>query len=449
MIVLMGWGFRKSISLGGGTRLNFSKSGVGISTGFKGFRISSGPRGSFISLGSNGIFYRQKISGGGRTTTSQRYTHPPHSSQPSPGNAIPTAGVDQLVDQTAGDLLDKINEPLSKSSFLGLIATLLVILCLVWIVVSPILFPIFLLFSIAVFAYYYRYEKQNKTYPLFFELDPIEMDRWTRLTQAASWLAKPHRIWRVDAHMYTDDWKRQAGASELINRVAARMAAETPPFLKTNILPNVLSAGNQTFAFLPDRLYVFDGQRYGAVAYSDLRIGIGTTRFIEEEGVPRDSRVVDHTWRYVNKDGSPDRRFNGNIQIPIVEYGIVRLWTAMGMNIVLQVSSVASIEQFRNAMAQFVGSPGTRATGQSTQSSSSTKPPPRPQQSQAIPNCYKVLGLDTECSQDQAAIKFRELARAYHPDLVAHMATEFRVLAETRMKEINVAYSELKALRGW
>ena len=35
------------------------------------------------------------------------------------------------------------------------------------------------------------------------------------------------------------------------------------------------------------------------------------------------------------------------------------------------------------------------------------------------------------------------------PDLVAHMACEFRILAEDRMKEINAAYTELRRIRCW
>ena len=48
----MGMRFRKSINLGGGTRLNISKSGIGGSVGGKGFR------------------YTQKANGGTRTTAS-------------------------------------------------------------------------------------------------------------------------------------------------------------------------------------------------------------------------------------------------------------------------------------------------------------------------------------------------------------------------------------------
>lgn len=41
----MGLRLRKSIKLGKHTRLNLSKSGVGVSTGVKGFRVGVGPKG--------------------------------------------------------------------------------------------------------------------------------------------------------------------------------------------------------------------------------------------------------------------------------------------------------------------------------------------------------------------------------------------------------------------
>lgn len=45
----MGLRFSKSIKLGKGVNLNFSKSGIGMSVGTKGMRVGTGPRGSRIS----------------------------------------------------------------------------------------------------------------------------------------------------------------------------------------------------------------------------------------------------------------------------------------------------------------------------------------------------------------------------------------------------------------
>ena len=41
----MGFRFRKSINLGGGVRINFSKSGIGYSFGVSGLRYTKSPNG--------------------------------------------------------------------------------------------------------------------------------------------------------------------------------------------------------------------------------------------------------------------------------------------------------------------------------------------------------------------------------------------------------------------
>ena len=78
----MGWNYRKSINLGGGLRLNFSKSGIGLSGGIKGFRISNGPRGTRLhaSIPGTGIYYTKTLSGNKRRSSGS--TSPRTSSTP-------------------------------------------------------------------------------------------------------------------------------------------------------------------------------------------------------------------------------------------------------------------------------------------------------------------------------------------------------------------------------
>ena len=60
----MGFGFRKSINLGGGVRLNFSKRGIGASVGVKGFRVGIGPSGlrTRATLPGTGLYYEKRQS---------------------------------------------------------------------------------------------------------------------------------------------------------------------------------------------------------------------------------------------------------------------------------------------------------------------------------------------------------------------------------------------------
>ena len=58
--IYMGTFFRKSKKVGNNTRVNVSKSGVGMSTGVKGARIGANKKGAYVAGGKNGIYYRKK-----------------------------------------------------------------------------------------------------------------------------------------------------------------------------------------------------------------------------------------------------------------------------------------------------------------------------------------------------------------------------------------------------
>lgn len=60
----MGWNFRKSIKIAPGVKLNFSKRGVGMSVGPKGYKISVNSKGDVhktISIPGTGLYKREKI----------------------------------------------------------------------------------------------------------------------------------------------------------------------------------------------------------------------------------------------------------------------------------------------------------------------------------------------------------------------------------------------------
>lgn len=56
---MMGFNFKKS--KGKNLKLNFSKSGIGISAGVKGLRISAGAKGVNFIAGKNGMYFRKKL----------------------------------------------------------------------------------------------------------------------------------------------------------------------------------------------------------------------------------------------------------------------------------------------------------------------------------------------------------------------------------------------------
>ncbi len=75
------------------------------------------------------------------------------------------------------------------------------------------------------------------------------------------------------------------------------------------------------------------------------------------------------------------------------------------------------------------------------------QPPGQPQPAFA-PNWTRVLELSADASPEQIREAYRRLMSQYHPDKVATLGRELRELAESKSKEISVAYQEALTERG-
>ena len=62
-----------------------------------------------------------------------------------------------------------------------------------------------------------------------------------------------------------------------------------------------------------------------------------------------------------------------------------------------------------------------------------------------ILKCYKILELDHESSMDEAREAYIDMARVWHPDRFTNNP-RLRKKAEEKLKEINIAYTEIRAL---
>jgi curved DNA-binding protein CbpA len=58
-----------------------------------------------------------------------------------------------------------------------------------------------------------------------------------------------------------------------------------------------------------------------------------------------------------------------------------------------------------------------------------------------VPNYYQQLGIDPTATETEIKRAFRKLATLFHPD---RQPGSSRAAAETRMKELNAAYSVLR-----
>ena len=174
---------------------------------------------------------------------------------------------------------------------------------------------------------------------IHYVLDPLGDIVREGLERMVDGLRRAHAVWAVHQEHAHGDWKRNAGAGTSVGRRRVGVGFGAPPFIDTNARVGFLSIDGTRLYFFPDRLLILGRGGARAIPYSDLTIRAGSIRFVEEGGVPRDARVLGTTWRYVNKDGGPDRRFRENHQIPVVLYGTLEIAAPSGLRLSLQTSA--------------------------------------------------------------------------------------------------------------
>src|SRR6267143_4885096 len=107
----MGFYLRKSLSVGP-FRFNLRKSGIGLSTGIKGFRIGTGPRGNYVHMGLGGIYFRQTIPSSENRKFAPEF--PEEQSSRIDFKEIESGSVSQMVDSSSAALLEEINSKSKK-----------------------------------------------------------------------------------------------------------------------------------------------------------------------------------------------------------------------------------------------------------------------------------------------------------------------------------------------
>lgn len=68
---------------------------------------------------------------------------------------------------------------------------------------------------------------------------------------------------------------------------------------------------------------------------------------------------------------------------------------------------------------------------------------------QQVDNAYKILGIDSNATDEDVKKAYREMAKKYHPDKVAYLGEEVRKSAEQKLQEVNEAYEKIKKQRGF
>jgi hypothetical protein len=349
---------RKSLSFGP-IRFNLSKSGLGVSAGIRGFRVGTGPRGNYVQMGRGGLYYRTSLNGSRVPASSPPPLRPQNDPPVIPESDVTMVAIDsgdagQIVDASSSSLVEELNAKRKKVKLTPIAVTMAFILSILAIVqaVRPAVIISVDLILVAACVLCKIWDNNRKTTVIFYHFQDGTESVFEGVYRAFESLSHVQRIWHIPSSGRVRDSKYYGGAGQVVQRLRVAVRFANPPHVKTNIPTPSIELGKQTIYFFPDKILVFGKTDVGGLAYGSFSAAIGTTRFVEGESVPADTQVVGQTWRYVNKGGGPDRRFNNNRQIPVVIYEEVHLTSTNGLNELLHVSRVGSFKAVNVASAE-------------------------------------------------------------------------------------------------
>jgi hypothetical protein len=179
--------------------------------------------------------------------------------------------------------------------------------------------------------------------------------KYNRIVATFQQLTTSKKIWDVTSAHSEDRIRTRSAASTVVQKKDVKFGIKNLPEIKTEYPAlHFQNANGADLFFYPTFVVMYQNkENFAMIGYNELDFYFSSTRFVEEGSVPSDSKVIDRTWKKVNKNGTPDKRFKGNHQIPIVRYGTINLKTTTGLNEEYSFSNYEFSEAFGSAFSDY------------------------------------------------------------------------------------------------
>ncbi|HMR81963.1 MAG TPA: DUF4236 domain-containing protein [Niabella sp.] len=371
----MAWSYRRRIKIIPGVHLNFSKSGISTSIGVKGASLTLGKKGAYLNSGipGLGIYNRQKLSGSNKPSID---IVPTNDNRPQLNYALNFA-VDNIFSAdpqeiTSQDMqgvkeailaahaqrtwlnndLQDVQKALSKSKTKLTISYLFLYGLIKKSISQKIKENIF---SQKIAINKIQEEIENSAVRLDFEFEDDFLKSYSGVVDCFKRLCTSNKIWDVTSAYNQDRVIARSAASTIVNKKMVRLDIKAIPDIKSNFNPLYFQNGNGAdIYFYPNFIIVYSSrQKFAIIGLNELQFNFTPVRFVETGTVPNDSKIIDRTWAKVNKNGTPDKRFKNNYEIPIVRYGNISLQTPTGLNEEYEFSNYEYAETFANAFLNY------------------------------------------------------------------------------------------------
>jgi hypothetical protein len=186
-----------------------------------------------------------------------------------------------------------------------------------------------------------------------FAFDDATRASYDALVRSFESLKSAQRIWDITATASVDQVRQRTTAFNAITRVLVRFDFASPEIVRSKYPAMRLgNVGGRDLQIYPGFVMMREGTRdFALIEFPQMECQLAQSNYIEEESVPSDAVQIGTTWKRANKDGSRDRRFNDNYQIPIMRYGALAFSSPTGLAEVYQISSYDKAASFAQAVA--------------------------------------------------------------------------------------------------
>ena len=384
----MGWRYRKSFKLFPGVRLNVSSRGISTTIGARGASINVSRRGTYLNAGipGTGLSYRQRID-----------TPPP--TQPLPGpspapvidlspiapeqpppdietytlvdlhlpGAIKSAGVNELVSQGLRDLQSLLRAAVAERAAITADTDR----------VKQLDAEYHLRLTRLQRSWWARLFQKKKIATTVAEADqikqqlqeleeqlqlcniPIDSDlqqtfeeSFRALQQAFVQACASKVSWDTTSAVATDRYTTRSAAGTTVTRRIVNLDNRAADVITSEWEPcHFVNANGGDIYLYPGFVLIYESaERFALIDWGDLEFRFNRQNFIESESIPDDAPKAGETWLYVNKNGTPDRRFSNNRMIPILVYGDLLFTTQAGLNEAYEFSNPDNAERLYEAL---------------------------------------------------------------------------------------------------
>jgi len=179
-------------------------------------------------------------------------------------------------------------------------------------------------------------------------------DRYDSVVKTFSDVLLSEVIWNITSSSSVDQLVERSNAYRSVSRRRVGFERGIPQCLSEQHqapqqVPMLHNANGEALFLYPGFVLLQGTQGLRIFLVKDLTIGTRIIHFAETDAVPRDSSLAGFRWLRENKDGSPDRRFLSNYQIPEVRYGEIKI-EGGGLDEEFQISSAGYGRSFGKAL---------------------------------------------------------------------------------------------------